>query len=89
MTDTPAPFPNAIVTIEFQDAAQRKYASNLTPTGVPNPEQYAKLIAETVERTVLLHVGALPVLAPVEEEPATPPAAETPVIAEIIEEPTA
>lgn len=53
---------SAIVTIAFAGTEPKTYAANLTPASTISSEQYAKLVSETVERTVLLHYGALPVL---------------------------
>lgn len=57
--------------IKFEDPAgivdAGPYAASITrPDGMSDTD-YAKAIAETVERTVLLQLGALPILQKVEE----------------------
>lgn len=56
-----------IVQLQFEqfagDPNSEKYISRLEYPDTLTADQYAKVVAETVERTVLLHLGALPVLA--------------------------
>lgn len=55
------------MTFDAGDGSEKKnYANILDHPAHYTPEQYAKEVAERVERTVLLHLGALPVLAQVE-----------------------
>lgn len=57
-----------IVQMQFETEGEEPtiYVSRLEHPYGTEPVQYAKGVAETVERTALLHLGALPVLAKVE-----------------------
>lgn len=65
----PTPERSLIIQMQFSDgtaADPTTYATKLDRPDTFTAEQYAKEVAERVERTVLLHLGALPVLAKVE-----------------------
>lgn len=65
----PTPQPTLRVHLKFDkgdDSPAVNYANILDHPATLTAEQYAKVVAEQVERTILLHTGALPVLAKVE-----------------------
>ncbi|MBT2484782.1 MULTISPECIES: hypothetical protein [unclassified Microbacterium] len=56
------------IRLDFETEGEKDvtYGSKLDHPHGADPAQYAKTIGEYVERTVLLHLGALPVLSKVE-----------------------